>query len=188
MPTNVAHEILRLMIERHPELLGGGDIEPCLKNFGSDLVPGLIDSLNDTDSDVRHLAVGLLALNRPQSDVALPLIISRLSDEDRQVRLTTLWALQREFQPLSPDVIPHLEKWLDYDDEYERINAMAGICTADPDRVEFLPELWAALNDESSMEQEIAMEFFGVEYPEPSDDDWKRLIAELDDLQRPDGV
>jgi len=62
---------------------------------------------------------------------------------------------------------------------------MAGISTADPDRREFLPDLWEALNDESSMEQEIAAEFFGIEYPEPSEEDWKRLITELDDLQRP---
>ena len=77
------------------------------------------------------------------------------------------------------------ESIVDHDDEFERINAMEGISTADPDRREFLLELWEALKDESSMGQEIAMEFFGIEYPKPSEKDWKRLIAELDDLQRP---
>jgi HEAT repeat protein len=186
MPYSVAHEILGLLVERHPELLVGYDVESHLQHFGDDLVPGLVDCLNDSDPDVRRLAVGLLVLSRPHSDVALPLIIERLSDEDRQVRLSTLWALTREFKPLPREVIiPHLEKWLDYDDTFERINAMAGISTADPDRREFLPELWEALSDEFSMGQEIAMEFFGDEYPEPTEDEWARLIAELDDLRRP---
>lgn len=182
MARSVSYEILRLLVERHPELLVGYDIEPHLQHFGDDLLPGLIDSLNDTDSDVRRLAVGVLALSRPESDSALPLIIERLSDEDRLVRLSTLWALQREFSPLPKEVIPHLEEWLDHDDEYQRFNAMAGISTADPDRREFLPELWEALNDDSSMVQDVALEFFGIEPPEPTEDDWAKLLSELDDL------
>ena len=187
MANKVAHEILRLLVERHPELQVGYDIEPHLQHFGDQVVPGLIDSLNDSDPDVRRLAIGVLALCRPQSDVALPMLIERVSDDDRQVRLSTLWAMTREFRPLPPEVIPHLEEWLDHDDEFESINAMAGISTADPNRREFLPELWEALNDESSVGHEIAMEFFGIEYPEPTQEDWDRLIAELDDLRRPDG-
>jgi len=183
MPKSVAHEILRLLIERHPQMLVGSDIEPHLQHCGDDLVPGLIDALSDSDPDVRRLAVGVLAMSRPQADVALPLIVQRLSDEDRLVRLSTLWALQREFQPMPKEVIPHLEEWLDHDDQFEKINAMAGISAADPDRREFLQILWEVLNDEFSIEQEIAAEFFGIETPEPSDEDWAKLIAELDDLQ-----
>jgi len=61
---------------------------------------------------------------------------------------------------------------------------MAGIFAADRNRREFLPELLEALNDESSVGHDVAMEFYGIEFDEPSEDDWDRLIAELDDLQR----
>ena len=52
--------------------------------------------------------------------------------------------------------------WLDHDDDYERINAMAGILPADPDRSEFLPDLWEALNDECSMEQDVVADIVPV--------------------------
>ena len=182
MARTVPQEILRLLVERHPEQLVGYDVEPHLQHFGDDLLPGLIDALDDTDPDVRRLAIGVLALSRPRSNIALPKIIERLSDENRIVRLSTLWALQREFTPMPPEVIPHLENWLDHGDEYEKINAMAGISAADPDRREFLPELWDALNDEDSVGHEIAMEFFGIELPEPTDEDWAKLLNELDRL------
>lgn len=159
---DIAHDILRLVVERHPEWLWADDALPLLEHHGNDLIPGLVTCLSDSDPDVRRVAIGLLAMTRPQSDFAVPLIIERLGDEDRLVRFAAIWKLSQEFGPLSEEVIPYLEAWLERDDEYERIHALTGIVAADPSRTEMLPEIWDAMTSDNPCVRDVALEFFGL--------------------------
>lgn len=159
MPSSVAHEILRMVVVRDPQSLFAHDALSHLEHFGNELIPGLVACLNDSDSEVRRVAIDLLAMTRPQSDRAVPLIIERLADEDRLVRLAAFWQLREEFGPMSVVVIPYLQTWLSCDDEYERILSLTSILTIDPSRTDLLPEIWNGTSSDHPGHREEARKF-----------------------------
>lgn len=65
--------------------------------------------LTDGNPDVRHQAVKLLGNARPRSDVAVPALIERLTDEDWLVVPSVILALGG-FGPLAAAAIPRIGK------------------------------------------------------------------------------
>ena len=79
-----------------------------LEHFGDDLIPGLIDCLEDPDEDLRRLAVTLLAETRPRSNAAVPQLIELLNDEDMLVAVLTHIA---DFGPLAVGAVLYAGHW-----------------------------------------------------------------------------
>lgn len=131
-----------------------------LEHFGDDLIPGLIECLNDPDDDIRRLAVTLLGETCPKSNVAVPHLIELLDDEDLLVKVAVLTDIA-DFGPLAVGAIPHAEQWLASDHEYLRVLATTAIVSLDPDRTELLPDIHAAMKSENPTVQGVAREFFG---------------------------
>ena len=143
---------------QHPEALDRLD-----ELFGDGMITGLIECLKDGHPDVRHLAVGLLAAARPQSDMAVATLIERMSaDEDWlvQVRVMTLIV---EFGSLAAGAIPFVESWLESPNEYLRLLAAITITRLDPRRTEFWPMIWEATNSDDPVVQSFAREFWAIQ-------------------------
>lgn len=138
---------------QHPDALDQLD-----EHFGDGLIPGLIECLSDGHPNIRHLSIGLLAAARPRSDVAVPALIKRLSDEDWlvQVRVMTLIG---DFGPLAAGAIPFVEPWLESPNEYMRLLAAITIISLDPSRTEFLPQIRDATQSDNPVVQSFAREF-----------------------------
>ena len=135
------------------------DAHKDLERFGDDLIPGLIECLEDGHPDVRHLAVKLLAAARPRSDVAVSDLIDRLADEDWLIVTSVILTLG-DFGPLAAAGIPQVELWLQSPNEYIRLLAATTIVKLDPSRTEFLPGIRAATMSEHPVVQSFAREFF----------------------------
>lgn len=131
-----------------------------LEQFGDDLIPGLIQCLEDGHPDVRHLAVQVLGAARPRSDAAVPALIERLTDEDWLVVTSVILALG-DFGPLAAAAIPQVEPWLESPNEYLRLLAATTIVKLDPSRTEFLPGIRDATNSDHPVVRSSALEFFG---------------------------
>lgn len=127
--------------------------------FGDAVISGLIECLKDGHPDVRHLAIGLLAAARPRSDVAVPALIERLSDEDWlvQVRVMTLIG---DFGSQAAGAIPFVEPWLESPNEYLRLLAAITIISLDSSRTEFWPQIRDATQSDNPVVQSFAREFF----------------------------
>ena len=130
-----------------------------LEQFGDDLIPGLIECLNDGHPDVRHLPVDLLAEARPRSNVAVPNMIERISDEDWLVATTVIFHIG-DFGPLAAAAIPFIEPWLESPNEYIRILAATTIVKLDPSRTELLPNIWDATTSDHPVVRSFARDFF----------------------------
>lgn len=135
------------------------DAHKDLERFGDDLIPGLIECLEDGHPDVRHLAVKLLAAARPRSDVAVSDLIERLGDEDWLIVTSVILALG-DFGPLASAAIPQIEFWLQSPNEYIRLLAATTIVKLDPGRTEFLPRIRDAAKSDHPVVQSFAREFF----------------------------
>ena len=131
-----------------------------LERFGDDLIPGLIECLEDGHPDVRHQAVRLLGDARPRSDVAVPNLIERMADEDWLVVTSVILTLG-DFGPQAATAIPQIEPWLESPNEYLRLLAATTILKLDPSRSEFLPLIRAATMSDHPVVQSFAEEFFG---------------------------
>lgn len=164
MISEVADAIMQMVLSRHPQSLFGHQALPHLKQFGSGLLAGVIECLDDSRPEVRFVAVGILGELRPESDVALPLIIEQLADEDRLVRLTAFHHLEDQFGPIPVEALPHLESWLDCKDDYERLLAVNVILRHDPSRTELLPMMRAGLFIRHPGVWELASKFFGLPF------------------------
>lgn len=164
MINEVADKIMEMVLTRHPQGLFGHQALPQLKHFGSDLLAGVIACLGDSRPEVRFVAVGILAELRPDSDVALPLIIERLADEDRLVRLTAFHHLEDQFGPIPVKALLKLETWLVCTDDYERILAVNAILRHDPNRTELLPMMRAGLFIRHPGVWELASKFLGLPF------------------------
>ena len=130
-----------------------------LEHFGDDLIPGLIECLEDGHPDIRHEAVKLLSTARPRSYVAIPSLIERLADEDWLVVTSVILALG-DFGPLAVAAIPLVEPWLESPNEYIRLLAATTIVKLDPNRTEFLQSIRAATMSDHPVVQSFAKEFF----------------------------
>lgn len=144
--------------EQERRVCSGEAIEE-LERFGDDLIPGLIECLEDGNPDVRHQAVQLLAAARPRSDVAVPQLIERLADEDWLIVTSTILHLG-DFGPLAVAAIPQIEPWLDSPNEFIRVLALTTIVKLDPSRTEFLSSIRDATNSDHPVVQSLAREFF----------------------------
>lgn len=151
-------ELLDLLVEFEPEWVPVEVAQTRLKNCGDDLIPGLIDCLTDYDWCVRHLAINLLAANRPRSDVAVPHIIQRVTDENRLVRAIAIERLH-DFGSLAVAAIPHLEAMLDREDEYLWIITVTLIVRLDPSRTDLLAGVRAAAKSDHPVVKEVARKF-----------------------------
>lgn len=129
-----------------------------LEHFGDDLIPGLIECLKNDHPDVRYLVVQLLAAARPRSDVAVPDLIERMSDDDWTVVTSTMFHLG-DFGPLAAAAIPNVEPWLESPNEYLRVLAATTIVKLDPSRTEFLPSIRAATMSDHPVARDTAREF-----------------------------
>ncbi len=116
------------------------DASKYLERFGDDLIPGLIECLDDGHPDVRHQAVNTLTVARPRSDVAVPNLIERLTDDDWLVVTSVILALG-DFGPMAAAAIPQIEPWLQSPNEYIRLLAATTIVKLDSNRTEFLPRI-----------------------------------------------
>ena len=98
-------------------------LEQLDQRFG-DSIPGLFECLRDGHPEIRHLAVQLLSIARPRSDVAVPAMIERLSDEDWLVVTTTILSLGG-FGSLAVSAVPMIEEWLQSPNEFLRVQCVA---------------------------------------------------------------
>jgi HEAT repeat protein len=126
--------------------------------FPTNLIPGLIECLEDGNSDVRHLAVQLLA--EAKTEPAIPAMIERLTDEDWLVQVVVIFYI-KDFGPQAAGAIPYVEPWLNSPNEYLRLLAATAIVTLDPDRTDLLPCIWDVRTSDNPGVSDVASEFFG---------------------------
>jgi HEAT repeat protein len=158
--TSIREELCRFIrLNEQEQMVHSGDALEQMGRFGDDLIPGLIECLEDGHPDVRHQAVQLLAAARPRSDVAVPNLIERLTDEDWLIVTSTILHLG-DFGPLAVAAIPQIEPWLKSPNEYLRLLAATTIIKLDPTRTEFLPVIRDAKNNDHPVVRSFAREFF----------------------------
>ena len=155
---NIYMELLDLLLEFEPQWVPVEAAQTRLRHCGDDLIPGLIDCLAGYDWCLRHLAINLLAANRPRSDVAVSHIIQRVADENRLVRAIAIERLL-DFGSLAVQAIPHLEAMLDREDEYLWIIAVTLIVRLDPSRTDLLAGIRDAAKSDHPVVQEVAHNF-----------------------------
>jgi HEAT repeat protein len=159
MPS-IRDELCRfIQLNEKEQWVGAYDALEQLEHFGDDLIPCLIECLEDGHPDVRHLAVQLLAAARPRSDVAVPALIERMGDEDWLIVTSTMLYLG-DFGPIAAAAIPQIEGWLESPNEYLRLLAATTIVKLDPSRTEFLPSIRAATMSDHPVVQSFAQDFF----------------------------
>jgi len=164
--TNIREELCRLIRRNDDEQWVFSNIalqqlqERCPKN----LIPGLIDCLQDGHPDVRRLAIEVLAEARAES--AIPAIMERLSDDDWVVQVVVVYHI-RFFGPSAAGAIPYVEPWLESPNEYLRLLAARAILALDARRTDLLPQIWDALTSDIPCARYEARVFFGLE---PADD------------------
>jgi HEAT repeat protein len=157
---NIRDELCRFIrLNEQEQWVGAYDALEQLERIGDDLIPCLIECLEDGHPDVRHLAVQLLAAARPRSDVAVPALIERIGDEDWLIVTSTMLYLG-DFGPMAAAAIPQIEGWLESPNEYLRLLAATTILKLDPSRTEFLPMIRQATNSDHPVVQSFAKEFF----------------------------
>lgn len=157
---SIRDELCRFIrLNEQDQWVCSGDALEQIEQFGDDLIPGLIECLEDGHPDVRHQAVKILAAARPRSDVAVPDLIERLKDEDWLIVTSTILHLG-DFGPLAVAAIPQIEPWLDSPNEFIRVLALTTIVKLDPSRTEFLSSIRDATNSDHPVVQSLAREFF----------------------------
>jgi HEAT repeat protein len=157
---SIRDELCRFIrLNEQEQWVHAGDALEQLERFGDDLIPGLIQCLSDGHPDVRHEAIRLLGAARPRSDVAVPALIERLSDEDWLI-VTSLILTLGHFGPLAATAIPKVEPWLESPSEYIRLLAATTIVRLDPSRTEFLPVIRAATLSDHPVARSFARDFF----------------------------
>jgi HEAT repeat protein len=130
-----------------------------LNQYRSQIIPGLVSALDDTDSDIRLLALSLLDEAGMQSAPGMSAMIQMLADEDRPVRVAAAQCLQK-FGPMAIDAIPLLCPWLSDDHEYVRVLAAVTISSINPAmKNELLPVIKAASGSYNPLVKRPAQEF-----------------------------
>ena len=159
MPS-IREELCRFIrLNEQDQWVPSGDALEQIERFGDDLIPGLIECLEDGHPDVRHQAVRLLAAARPRSNSAVPALIERLADEDWLVTVAVMTNIG-DFGPLAAAAIPEVEKWLESPNEYLGVLAATTIMKLDPNRTEFIPIIRAATMSDHPVARDTAREFF----------------------------
>tara|TARA_R110002095_G_scaffold89232_4_gene77873 strand:- start:2892 stop:3509 length:618 start_codon:yes stop_codon:yes gene_type:complete len=124
------------------------DAEQALQPFGEEIVPALIEALEDPDTDLRILALKILEHFDGNTEPALPTMIEDLEDDHRIVRICALTPVA-SFGEKAIDGIPILEKWIGSDDEFCHVSAAGHILMIDPSKAdELVPVLLKALESD----------------------------------------
>ncbi|WP_417379453.1 HEAT repeat domain-containing protein [Gimesia sp.] len=113
------------------------DAEQALQPFGDEIVPALIEALNDPDFEIRILALKILEHFDGDTEPALPAMIEALTDSDRNVRMCALEPVA-SFGEKAKKAVQILEKWIGSDDEFSHVSATGHILMIDPTRSEEL--------------------------------------------------
>ncbi|MCL1985503.1 MAG: HEAT repeat domain-containing protein, partial [Betaproteobacteria bacterium] len=87
-------------------------------------LPELRVALEDEDPHVRQVAVEVFGAAGPCSQEYLPLLLPRLNDENRDVRVTMVSLLGN---CNAPDAVPHLLSALNDQEDWVRIRAVEGL-------------------------------------------------------------
>lgn len=157
----IRNELLRLvrLCEEPNQILDDIALQE-LEHYGDDLLPGLIACLTDSDSRVRYWAVNLIGEMRPRPRVALPFLFDRLADEDSLVLEAVIYHITK-MGPIAAAAIPHLESWIDGDDEYQSVHAVIIILSLDPNRTELVDIIRAGLKSNDRFVRCLARSYFG---------------------------
>jgi|LSQX01.3.fsa_nt_gb HEAT repeat protein len=133
--------------------------QAALLPIGNSL-PILLQALADADSDLRLLAVEVLA-ELESNEGALAALVAALDDPDRLVRITAVDQVAR-FGPKAKAALPALGRWLTDEDERFQLSAAAAIAKIDPDQIDkMLPVLVAGLDGENWLWRGMAAEAIG---------------------------
>lgn len=166
MSDTVREELLRLIRLNHQEQWPPADVAlEQLQHFGTRLIPALIEATDDSDPDVRLVAISLLNETRTRSDAVIAALVRKLTDTDHRVRVEAAYGVGR-FRPLGVSAIPILESWLTDDLEIVRVLAMTTILRLDPCRSEFLPEVHAAAESVNPTVADLAKDYLDEQSPQ----------------------
>jgi len=122
-----------------------------LEEFGDELLPVLIDALDDPDEAHRHLVLEIFGELGNKAESALPVMINSLEDDNRVNRLSAAGVVAR-FGKKAKAANPILESWIGSEDRFSHLRALGSILKIDPTRaVELLPVLIDALENEDGL-------------------------------------
>ena len=161
--TEIRNELERLIALNYAEKWVPNHIAfpQLLERHGDRLIAGLIDCLPDEDAEVRQLAAGLLEEAGNRAEPAVHALTERLTDEDRSVVVTAMFALKRLAQ-FARSAIPALKVILTNSREpYFQIVAAATLGKIAPENPDSIPILVAALDDPNSLNRAAGCEFLG---------------------------
>jgi HEAT repeat protein len=161
--TEIRKELERLIALNYAEQWVPNHIafQQILERHGDRIIAGLIDCLPDEDAEVRQMAAGLLEEAGKRAEPAVHELTLRLTDEDRSVVVTAMFALKRLAQ-FARSAIPALEVSLANKNEpYSQIVAAATLGKITPENSGCIPILVAALDDSNSLHRAAACEFLG---------------------------
>ena len=122
-----------------------------LKEIGAEAeaaLPSLIQALRCSDSLVRREAARALGEFGPAASMVLPDLFHMLNDEDQLVRPEALRALSM-ISPTAKELIIAARKLLKNEDMFMRESAASALARAGPLADDAMPELLAALRDQS---------------------------------------
>ena len=135
--------------------------QQLLERHGDRIIAGLIECLPDEDAEVRQLAAGLLEEAGERAEPAVHALTERLTDEDRSVVVTAMFALKRLAQ-FARSAIPAIKIVMANTTEpYLKIVAAATLGKIAHDNPDCIPILVAALDDPDSLNRAAGCEFLG---------------------------
>lgn len=161
--TEIRKELERLIALNYAEQWVPNHIafQQLLEGHGDHIIAGLIECLTDENAEVRQLAAGMLEEAGKRAEPAVHALTLRLTDEDRSVVVTAMFALKRLAQ-FARSAIPALNVILTNSSEpYLQIVAAATVGKIVPEDPHSIPILVAALDDPNSLNRAAACEFLG---------------------------
>lgn len=127
--------------------------------FGDRLIPGLVESVNDKDAEVRVLAISLLDVAGDAAKEAVPVLVRAVADDDQLVRVAAAHCIAK-FGPLAAAAVPSLLPWLQDDHPYIQLLAAITILRLDPaSGQEAIPVVKAAMAEGDPAMKELVREF-----------------------------
>ena len=127
--------------------------------FGDWLIPGLVESVNDKDAEVRVLAISLLDVAGDAAKEAVPVLVRAVADDDQLVRVAAAHCIGK-FGPLAVAAVPSLLPWLKDDHEYIRLLAAITILRVAPaSGKEAIPVVKVAMAEGDPAMKELVREF-----------------------------
>lgn len=161
--TEIRKELERLIALNYAEQWVPNHIafQQLLEGHGDHIIAGLIECLTDENAEVRQLAAGMLEEAGKRAEPAVHALTLRLTDEDRSVVVTAMFALKRLAQ-FARSAIPALNVILTNSSEpYLQIVAAATVGKIVPEDPHSIPILVAALDDPNSLNRAAACELLG---------------------------